>query len=153
MRAGFLSYFQRHGGVAVLGLPRTDEFVEDGLTVQYFERARLWWDEAAQSAVATPLGQWAVPSPALLRPVAAVADTARRVYDPVSGHTIANGFLVAYRAWGGVATFGYPLTQELRRGAGTIQYFSNAVFQWAPVRGVTFAPLGDMALRQRGYLR
>ena len=152
VRAGFLSYFQRHGGIAVLGLPRTDEFEENGVTVQYFERTRLWWDEAAQSAVATPLGQWAVPSAALLRPVAAAPDTATRRYDIVTGHTIANGFLAAYRAWGGAATFGDALTQELRQGAGTVQYFSNAVFQWAPGRGVTLAALGNLALRQRGYL-
>ena len=73
VRAGFLDYFSRHGGVAVLGLPRTDEIVEHGVTVQYFERARLWWDAAAQAAIVSPLGDAAVPSPALRRPVAAAA--------------------------------------------------------------------------------
>lgn len=152
VRAGFLDYFTRHGGAQVLGLPRTDEFTEGGVRVQYFERARLWWDDAAQSAVATPLGLWAVPAPVLLRPVAPRASTPARQYVAATGHTVSGAILAAYRAWGGVGAFGYPLTEEIRHGGQTVQYFSNAEFQWTPRRGVTLALLGDAALRQRGYL-
>lgn len=152
VRAGFLDYFVRHGGAAVLGLPRTDEFVEDGVTVQYFQRARLWWDDAAQAAIATPLGEMAVPSTALLRPVPYAPTTPSSVYMKVTGHIVRGAILAAYRAWGGRAAFGYPLTEELRVGGLTIQYFSNAAFQWSPRGGVTLVPLGDDALRARGYL-
>ncbi len=152
VRAGFLDYFSRHGGAAVLGLPRTDEVVERGLTVQYFDRALLWWDAAAQAAIASPLGDAAVPSPALRRPVAPAVDTPTRLYVPLTGHTISGGILQAFRTWGGIGTFGYPLTQELHsRGAAT-QYFSNAVFRWTPRGGVTLLPLGDLTLRRQGFL-
>src|ERR671922_1884937 len=41
VRGGFLAYFNRAGGLDQFGFPRTEEFVEDGLTVQYFQRARF----------------------------------------------------------------------------------------------------------------
>jgi hypothetical protein len=37
----FYSFWQRYGGVAIFGYAISDEFQEDGLRVQYFERARL----------------------------------------------------------------------------------------------------------------
>jgi peptidoglycan/xylan/chitin deacetylase (PgdA/CDA1 family) len=39
----FRAYWQTHGGLAILGYPISEEFVEDGYTVQYFERARFEW--------------------------------------------------------------------------------------------------------------
>ncbi|MDQ3700771.1 MAG: glycosyl hydrolase family 8, partial [Chloroflexota bacterium] len=38
---GFRDFYHRAGGAAVLGFPLTEELVEDGFTVQYFERAVL----------------------------------------------------------------------------------------------------------------
>jgi D-alanyl-D-alanine carboxypeptidase/endo-1,4-beta-D-glucanase Y len=38
---GFRDFYLRAGGLAVLGPPLTEELVEDGVTVQYFERAVL----------------------------------------------------------------------------------------------------------------
>ena len=37
----FLDFWQRNGGLALFGLPLTEEVTENGLTVQWFERARL----------------------------------------------------------------------------------------------------------------
>ena len=37
----FLKYWQDHGGVNVFGFPISEEVVENGRTVQYFERARF----------------------------------------------------------------------------------------------------------------
>ncbi|MDQ2830252.1 MAG: hypothetical protein M3Y74_14555, partial [Chloroflexota bacterium] len=74
-------------------------------------------------------------------------------YAPVTGHTMRGAILQAYKRWGGVGTFGYPLTEELQQGALTVQYFSNAVLRWASGQAVTLAPLGDDELRREGYLR
>jgi uncharacterized protein YkwD len=38
---GFLAFWMMHNGPQVLGLPVSEEFTEDGLTVQYFEKGRL----------------------------------------------------------------------------------------------------------------
>ncbi len=46
LKAGFLGYWEQHDGMVSFGLPISEEFVENGRTVQYFERARLeWWPE------------------------------------------------------------------------------------------------------------
>lgn len=38
---GFLTYWQANGGLRVFGLPLSQEVGEDGIVVQYFERARM----------------------------------------------------------------------------------------------------------------
>jgi hypothetical protein len=38
---GFRDFWQSHGGLAILGYPISEEFQENGYTVQYFERQRL----------------------------------------------------------------------------------------------------------------
>ena len=37
----FLKYWQQRGGLTIFGYPITEEMTENGLTVQYFERARF----------------------------------------------------------------------------------------------------------------
>ncbi|HET9015103.1 MAG TPA: ferritin-like domain-containing protein, partial [Thermomicrobiaceae bacterium] len=37
----FQSYWNQYGGLALYGMPISEPFVENGLTVQYFERARF----------------------------------------------------------------------------------------------------------------
>ncbi|MDQ6693380.1 MAG: M23 family metallopeptidase [Chloroflexota bacterium] len=41
IQGGFLEYWQTNGGISILGLPLSEELVESGITVQYFERARM----------------------------------------------------------------------------------------------------------------
>lgn len=41
--AGFRAYWNQFGGPATYGWPISEEFVEQGHTVQYFERARFEW--------------------------------------------------------------------------------------------------------------
>ncbi len=41
IKGSFLTYWQANGGLRQQGLPITNEFQENGLTVQYFERARF----------------------------------------------------------------------------------------------------------------
>ncbi len=38
---GFLTYWRLNGGLRLFGLPLSEEMGEDGITVQYFERARM----------------------------------------------------------------------------------------------------------------
>ncbi len=39
----FQQYWNEHGGVHVFGFPISEEFTENGFTVQYFERGRFEW--------------------------------------------------------------------------------------------------------------
>ena len=47
----FLNFFIEHGGLELFGMPRTEELLDDGRTVQYFQRARL---EFAVDKAGTP---------------------------------------------------------------------------------------------------
>ena len=40
---GFKNYWEQNGGLWQFGYPISEEFTENGLTVQYFERARFEW--------------------------------------------------------------------------------------------------------------
>jgi hypothetical protein len=55
----FLAYFTSHGGLDQFGYPISEELVEDGFRVQYFQRARMEWHPelpAAYSVSLTLLG-------------------------------------------------------------------------------------------------
>lgn len=41
--SGFRDWWWAHGGLTIFGFPISEEFVEDGRIVQYFERARFAW--------------------------------------------------------------------------------------------------------------
>lgn len=41
--AGFRAYWEEFGGLEVFGYPISEEFTEDSVVVQYFERARFEW--------------------------------------------------------------------------------------------------------------
>lgn len=43
---GFWRFWRENGGIRIFGLPLTDEHEENGITVQYFERARFEWQPA-----------------------------------------------------------------------------------------------------------
>ena len=47
LRGAFFNYFQEKGGLEIFGYPITEEFQEDGLLVQYFQRARLVLTESS----------------------------------------------------------------------------------------------------------
>src|SRR5215212_2272665 len=40
-RAGFLTFWRENGGVLIFGYPLSEEVIENGRVVQYFERARF----------------------------------------------------------------------------------------------------------------
>lgn len=56
----FLKYFQANGGVDAFGYPITEYVQENGMIVQYFQRALMEWHPAkpaGQRVVTAPLGQ------------------------------------------------------------------------------------------------
>ena len=60
IEAGFRDYWHANDGEVRFGLPISGEFSEDGVTVQYFERARLEWHSdlpVEDQIVVTPIVQ------------------------------------------------------------------------------------------------
>ena len=135
-------FYDAHGGLDIFGLPLTEVFEEDGLRVQYFERARfeLHPELPPEFFVSlTLLGrhftegrpepgfQWIGMNPG-----------GDRTYFPESGHTLGGAFRGFWQGRGGLAAFGYPISEELGEinpNDGkfyTVQYFERARFEYHP---------------------
>ncbi|MFN8513781.1 MAG: WD40 repeat domain-containing protein [Chloroflexia bacterium] len=139
LRGRFLDYWRDHGGLAINGYPLTDERgerLEDGkfYRVQYFERVRLEYHPENAPPYDVLLGQFGRRIHPADTPVAANGQGA---FFPETGHNVAGDFLAYWQANGGLAQFGYPLTEEFteRLDDGreyTVQYFERARFERHP---------------------
>jgi hypothetical protein len=155
----FRAYFEAHGGVAINGYPLTEEIattLEDGRVyqVQYFERTRLeFHPEHAGTPYEILLGQFGrrilagVPG----APTAPVSARPGETFFAETGHNVGPRFGAYWQANGGLAQFGYPLTeafeQRLENGQTyTVQYFERARFELHPEYG----PPYDILLGQFG---
>lgn len=148
----FLDYWQTHGGLAINGYPLGDEHVEtldDGqqYTVQYFERVRLELHPENQPPYDVLLGQfgrrilreaYVVDRRAYARDVVPPAQPVPgEVYFAETGHNISPRFLDYWQQHGGLAQFGYPITEErydiLEDGKTyRTQYFERARLEYHP---------------------
>lgn len=154
-----LRFYQRHGGLPILGYPLTEAYTANGLTVQYFERARLEVhpDQPAGTQVEGGLlGRELVAN--RLRESAFVPVAGGPGFFPATGHTLQHGFADFWRDRGALPLFGYPLSEEFRERstvdgrAYTVQYFERARFEWRPDypagQQVALGLLGAERLRQ-----
>ena len=55
-----------------------------------------------------------------------------RVYFEETGHYLGGEFLEFWREYGGIQTFGYPMTPELEQDGMTVQYFERHVLEHHP---------------------
>ena len=155
----FLDYWRAQGldlgeqgvsqreSLALFGYPLTPEFtqqLEDGkrYTVQYFERARFeYHPENEGTDFEVLLGQFGrrilatVPG----APTAPVGPLTERyaVHFPETGHNVDPDFVNFWARSGGLAVFGYPLSEEFEQKLEdgktyTVQYFERARFERHP---------------------
>jgi L,D-transpeptidase-like protein len=136
-RAGFLSFWRERGGVLIFGYPLSEEIVEDGRIVQYFERARFEYhpDDLGRD------GQ--VQLSLLGRELTAGRNfpdgrpDGGTMYFPETRHTLSGKFLKYWLKRGGLPIFGYPISEPMQE-AGTdgqtrlTQYFERAQFEYHP---------------------
>lgn len=151
----FLEYWLLNGGLETFGYPVSEARVElnratgKPYLTQWFERTRFeLHPENAGTPFEVELGLLGVElcsqviksDPAFL-PAAALVDTANpasHVYFPPTGHNLNWGFLAYWKQHGGLARFGYPISeehQELDPESGklyTVQWFERARFEYHP---------------------
>jgi outer membrane protein assembly factor BamB len=135
----FLTYWQQHGGLAEFGYPVTGEIQEfhaaEGktYTVQYFERARF---ELHDGAVL--LGRVGSEITAKRQKEAAFgpvqAPSGNMPYFKETGHTILPDFYSRWQSGGGLARYGFPVSEPLEEVLAdgkkhTVQYFERARFE------------------------
>lgn len=144
LELGFRRFVVAHGGTALFGYPLTEEIVEQGRLVQYFQHLRLEWHPEA------PSGQQVVISPLGLDLHKSQPAPAAKPGAP-AGHTLVDGFKRFYDTNDGTALLGPPITEELSEDGRVVQYFANGELQWQPAAGVTFADLGVTAAKAQGW--
>jgi D-alanyl-D-alanine carboxypeptidase len=136
IRGRFLTYFRSRGGLNALGYPRTEQITEHGRAVQYFQGGELELNPNGKVA-ALPLGRTLARRVirAHLEDAAAVAAPLRSYY-----HRLAGGRVL-----------GAPVTALVTDGDLPAQFFRYGEVA-LPSGGPTLVPVGDAALRLKGWL-
>lgn len=158
---GFRRFFETNGGVDIFGYPRTEEYTEDGKTVQYFQRARFEYHAeyagTPYEVQLTLLGNQIRNGESPATTVAPMPTTEYQQYFPETGHSVHFAFLKFFREYGGIYIFGYPISQEVVEDGKVVQYFQRARFEYHPQHAgtryeVQLGLLGDTILRQKALL-
>lgn len=145
VKGEFLIYFRAHGGLALFGYPITEQFFARGVTVQYFQKARLEWHPENPKPYQVQLGllgeelkyrQPAIPEP--------LPRSRRKVYFPETGHTVAYAFLDFFKANGGIDIFGYPITEMYFEDGQIVQYFQRLKLHWQSNDPITTVVVGNL---------
>lgn len=165
MSTGFKSYWQTHGGPALFGFPLSEEFFEkdpatgDEIIVQYFERVKLEYRGSLPDGQRISLGRLGaeLSENRQFAPVPAFTSSDDRVYFPETQHSLSSGFKQFWDANGGLAIFGFPISEEFQENGKTVQYFERARFEFNPDGAETQSKvilglLGREALQQKGWL-
>lgn len=161
----FLLYWKERGGLSIFGYPLSEPFTERGYTVQYFERNRFELHPENQPPYNVLLGRLGADQVAgRVFPVVAPFESGpNHRYFPETGHSLGFAFLGYWNRNGGLAQFGYPISEEIREVSPTdgkeytVQYFERARFEYHPEYKGTSAEvllglLGVTTLRQKGWM-
>lgn len=145
VRGEFYAYFRKHGGLEIFGYPLTEEFVDQGFRVQYFQKARMEWHPENPDPYKVQLGllgeelkyrQPPVPEP--------TPRSRRKVYFPETGHTVSYAFLDFFNKNGGIDIFGYPITEMYFEDGQIVQYFQRLKLQWQPNDAANTVAVGNL---------
>lgn len=166
--SGAFQRFWETRGVAIFGYPLTEPFVENGRTVQYFERVRLdAYPELANTdreVQVAPLGTALAAAHAgqeAFAPVGAGQTPADGRYFPGTRHTLSEPFRPFWERNGAESIFGEPLSEPVTERfpdgqTYLVQYFVYARLEYHPAQGGTpaaavLSPLGRQAMLDRGW--
>ena len=158
----FKQYWETNGGLAQFGFPLTEPFQEvsadDGktYTVQYFERARFEAHPENKPPYNVLLGflgkSFHGPDPAV-----SAAPNAR--FFSETGHNLSGDFRTYWEQQGGLARFGFPITEPFKEKSPTngqvytVQYFERARFEAHPENNAPYNVLLGQLGRQLLDLR
>ncbi len=161
----FLRYWQTHGGLNTFGYPLSEAFTENGYTVQYFERNRFELHPENQSPYNVLLGRLGADASAGRKfpQIVPFASTPDHLYFAETGHSLNSAFLAYWQKNGGLAQFGYPISEEVKETSATdgkeytVQYFERARFEYHPEftgtdGQVLLGLLGADSMKAKGWL-
>jgi hypothetical protein len=122
-----LDFYQGNGGPEVFGYPITIELTEDGVVVQYFEKVVIQYPTNDPKGIGLRSLGLELASPT--DPELPQSDPDCEYYDGY-GHHVCLAFYDFYVQYGGVDTFGQPITNLMLENGSRVQIFENAKFEW-----------------------
>lgn len=159
----FAAPFKELGGVAVLGYPLTEAFVEKRdpglLWVQYFEKAVLEYHPEMSDSNKYQLAR--LGAERLSRKYGSKIPDAKPLPStnsqtfPETGYSVSDPFLAYWHTNGGLRRFGYPITASFEEQSDAdgklyiVQYFERAVMEYHPEASAPY----DVQLTALGSLR
>lgn len=158
--ARFESFYYARGGERVLGRPIAPAEIVNGREIQWFERARIeHWPEYAGTPYEFQLGLLGVEyteGREFARQGYFVGHGGLR-YFPETGHAVGGVFLRCWEQYGGLDTFGFPISEEFDEvlpdgNTYRVQYFERARMEYHPAfagtpNEVQFGLLGSALYR------
>ncbi len=150
---GFRDFWQANGGVGQFGYPITEEFIENGVSVQYFERARLEYRDGQVT-----LGRLGAELTAgqFFRPLPFFVSNDSNVYFGTTGHAIEGPFLDFWRNNGRETLLGLPISESFKVDGSEYQWFERSRFEWHPYlpegQHIVLGNIGAEAVRKKGWL-
>lgn len=152
----FLNYWQAHCSVTNLGYPISEEYQDNGRTIQYFERVVMeFWPENPDpyKVLLRSLG---VELNGVDEPLSAGTPSASdgSVFYKETGHWLDGRFLATWQDMGGLAQFGFPITEPIVVGDRLIQWTERARFELdlsRPNQLVMQGLVGNESARSKGY--
>jgi hypothetical protein len=155
IRGPFLEHFDDNGGLEVFGYPITDEFIEDGVLVQYFQHLKIEWrpenPSGSQVQFADIGRQLGYDQPRLTSDEIPSPGNPFCAYYAQTGHSVCNAFLDYYRDHGGEEVLGYPVSEFVIERDRIVQSFEHAKLEWHPEnpvkQKVQLANLGVVAFK------
>ena len=133
VKGEFYKFYSSNPNATFLyGYPITEEFInKDGLTIQYFQRARFEYHpelSEGQKVILTSLGRETFVSTG---PLSVSNAFACRTYAE-TGYPVCFAFLEFFDQFGGTAQFGLPISSFEYHENMIVQYFENARLEWQP---------------------
>jgi hypothetical protein len=136
-------FYEAHGGLAIFGLPLTELIEQDGMPVQYFERARFELHPelpAPYHVSLTLVGSLLTrdSTGVAFRPQPAETVPSARTLFRASGHTLGGAFNEFWLHNGQLSVFGLPISEEFSEvnpisgQSYVVQYFERARFEYHP---------------------
>ena len=135
----FLSVWRQYD-LSIVGYPISEALEIDGMTVQYFERARFErhpeYAGTQYEVLLTQLGRWIATTqndPAFVSlPADLNQPDPEAKYYPETGHYLQAPFRDYWENNGDLPVFGYPISEMLLENGLLVQYFERARFERHP---------------------
>lgn len=151
IKDAFLNYWLMNGGLTLYGYPVTEETQIEGVSVQYFQRARFEYHANSQRpwhVELTPAGTL-VTQGRTFPTVSPESAGNGKTYFAQTGHTIEGAFASYWNNHGGISIFGYPISEEIQENGLTAQYFERARFELGSRGRVQLGQLGVELLNKQ----